>query len=146
MADREQRILGVSALGPTATLDSPPVHECLGAGLAELVRPYRPGVVAYWNSPDAAVLAHVVARTLGVDVLAAYEDLGRLIVSRTPAPDTVAVLVGWDWDDSPGPQALVRTLTGAGCAVAAAATVLRDPRNAGLGVAVHTLEPDAGTS
>lgn len=140
MSGRERRLLDLAGV-PGAHPDSPQVQERLGAELARLIKPLHPDVIAYWRSQEAAVLAHIVARSLGIDVLAAHEDLGRLEWARTPEPGTAAVLADLAWNDYPGPDALARMITNAGCKIAGAATVLADARgDQDLGVEVHVLE------
>ena len=115
MSDRDQRVLATAAaVGAEAeTLDSPSVPEGLGRALTERLRDFAPDIVAFWVSPDAAVLAHVVARELGVSVIGVREDQGRIILGRSPAPGAKVVVVDVDWGDSLGLLPLIHTFAGA---------------------------------
>jgi hypothetical protein len=144
MTDRDQRVLATAAaVGADAeTLDSPSVPEGLGRALAERLRDFAPDIVAFWVSPDAAVLAHVVARELGVSVIGVREDQGRLILGRSPAPGAKVVAVDVDWGDSLGLLPLILTFAGAGATVVAAASVLRSPASA-VGIPAYVMETPA---
>jgi adenine/guanine phosphoribosyltransferase-like PRPP-binding protein len=146
MSDRDQRVLATAAaVGADAeTLDSPSVPEGLGRVLAERLRDFAPDIVAFWVSPDAAVLAHVTARELGVPVIAAREDQGRIILGRSPATGEKVVAVDVDWADSSGLLPLIRTFAGAGATVVAAASVLRpSAADEAAGVPLFVLETTA---
>jgi hypothetical protein len=145
MGDRDQRILRAAGRpgAAVAELDSPAVPETLGRALAEQLRRYRPDAVVFWCTPEAAVLAHVVARELGADVLAADEDQGRLTLDRRPTAGATVVAVDVEWVDRPGLFPLVRTVVGAGAQVVAAAAVLHTEADEAAGVPLHVLETSA---
>jgi hypothetical protein len=149
MSDRDQRILDIAAAngahistGVPTTLDSPAVPEALGHALAEQLRQYQPTAVVFWSSCEASVLCHVVARELGVNVLPAYDDLGRLSLGRRPENGATIVAVDVEWADYPGVLPLIRTVAGAGGTVVAVGTVLYTSHaDAAAGVPLHVLEP-----
>ena len=149
MSDRDQRILDIAAAsgahtttGVPTTLDSPAVPEALGHALAEQLRQYQPTAVVFWSSCEASVLCHVVARELGVDILPAYQDQGRLSLGSRPGNGSTIVAVDVEWADYPGVLPLIRTVAGAGGTVVAVGTVLHTPHaDAAAGVPLHVLEP-----
>lgn len=90
-----------SAAGvPTAEVDlaaDPQLTERLGAALAELMAPTEPTVVLGWLGADEAVLAHVVARRLGVPAARASFELGRLLVDPAGISSARVALVATSW-------------------------------------------------
>lgn len=152
MSDRDQRILDIArALGVTAaspeglTIDSPAVPEGLGRALAEQLREYRPAGVVFWTTPETSVLAHVVARELGVETLPADEDQGRLTLSRRPVEGSLLVAVDIEWN-YPGLLPLIRTVAGAKARVVAAGTVLQGgPPDDAAEIPLHALQTAAET-
>jgi hypothetical protein len=145
MSDSQARVLAVAnevtAGGRIDSLDSPAIPETLGAALAVRLHEHRPTAIALWNTPDAAVLGHVVARELGAVVLPAQEDLGRLTLGHLLEPGARVAVVDVAWDDQPGLVPLVRTLTGHGYEVVAVGTVLSGTQDTlGGGLPTHTLE------
>jgi hypothetical protein len=113
--------------GPTLnTASSPAAVETIGRGLAQALRSYRPGALAIWNTRDDAILAHVVARELGVIVLRADETDGVAALQPT-GQGTRTVFLAAAWDD-PRRIAVSRTLMTAGNAkLAALAAVFGTP-------------------
>ncbi|MFI7276962.1 hypothetical protein [Streptomyces sp. NPDC049879] len=97
--------------------DDPAAVERAGDALAALAAPYAPRAVVSRGDTADVLLAHVVARTLGVRRHVVVADLGRLIVEDLP-PGTRAVLVtGGAPDGELG--SLVRAVTSHGGEVAA---------------------------
>ncbi|MGW6659692.1 hypothetical protein [Rhodococcus sp. NPDC055024] len=82
--------------------EGPAAVEALGRALARELRSYRVDAVVLWSDPSTAVLAHVVAREVGADVVYAYSDKGILSLSRPVANGARAVLVDYEWLFQPG--------------------------------------------
>jgi adenine/guanine phosphoribosyltransferase-like PRPP-binding protein len=82
-----------AAPGKYNPLLDPAGTERLGALLAERVRSLDPTVVIAWEDPEDAVLAHVVARELGVRALRAWNADGLVDQSSALNADDRAVLV-----------------------------------------------------
>lgn len=81
--------------------------ERVGTSLAEQLRQLQPSVVGCWDSSEDAVLAHVVARELGISTRPAVEiegivsllrpvrEGGRVVlVAESFAPRSLAALAG----------------------------------------------------
>ncbi|WP_052850154.1 hypothetical protein [Streptomyces avicenniae] len=128
--------------GPPGTAlreDDPAAVERAGAALAELAARYTPAAVV---SPDATtdvLLAHVVARTLGVRRHVVVADLGRLIVEDL-TPGTRAVLVTLGDPDGELPR-LVRAVTSHGGEVAAVCSLTPPPADAARPEDVDVVHP-----
>jgi hypothetical protein len=85
MADRELRWID--------TASQPATMEQLGAELASMVEAFRPSAVVCWLDADEVVLAHCVARALGVPVSRADENLGLLTLEPELPSDVQRVLM-----------------------------------------------------
>ncbi|GAA1197088.1 hypothetical protein [Pseudonocardia alaniniphila] len=144
MAEYDQRILRVAAMNGTVaeTLDSPAVPEALGKALATVLRANDPDVVAFWSSADTAVLAHVVARELGAELLPVAEDQGRILVGRPIVATARVAVIDIDWTGNLGLAPLARALGGP-TVVVAAGSILRPvtPVDEGAEPTLHVLEP-----
>jgi hypothetical protein len=98
------RSLGVApdAYGPTVnTARSPRDVDVIGEGLADEFgtrAAAAPQALVVWDTSDEAVLAHAVARRLGIGVLRASEDEGRLGLDRDLEPGTPVALLATRWD------------------------------------------------
>ncbi|MBK1787567.1 hypothetical protein [Prauserella cavernicola] len=120
------RTLGVAqdTYGPTVnTGRSPRDVEVLGRALAESLRPRNPETLVVWNTSDEAVLAHAVARELGVIVRRASEVEGILALDEPMAPGTRVALVATTWDGR-WLETLRRLVLGSGGELVVAAAVL----------------------
>lgn len=144
MTDEYARILAVAeelGVPPGRGPDDPVVMEAIGAALAERLETGRGGVVAFWDTSRAAVLAHVVARHLEARVLAATEDLGRLYLSGAPGELERVVAIGVAWDGPARITSLLRLLAGRGYEVVAVGSVLAgDHHTIDAGLPFCTLE------
>lgn len=92
MNDIDVRSLLIAGGVPQDDLDGPPSNqmcrycslfdpagaEALGQGLAEAVRSHRPTLVVTWEDVDNNVLAHIVARELGVSAVRVVDASGVL--------------------------------------------------------------------
>ncbi|GMA30495.1 hypothetical protein GCM10025875_04870 [Litorihabitans aurantiacus] len=106
----------------------PAALELLGTLVADTLRAHAVGVVVSWNDPDDAVLAHVVARELGVPSRRASLDLGRLELDGPPLAGAVVAVVATSF--TPRPRALeplARLLAGAGASAVHAARLRPSP-------------------
>lgn len=122
-----------SAGAPTVSVDlaaDPALSERLGTQLARLIAPTRPGLVLGWLGPDEAVLAHIVARELGVPVARASLDLGRLTVEPDGWPSDRVALVATSWGRDL-PLAPLRKVVGHTADVVAAAEIVTTDPGAG---------------
>ncbi|OLT08863.1 hypothetical protein BJF90_12110 [Pseudonocardia sp. CNS-004] len=97
------RAVGVAedAYGPTLnTARSPRDVDVLGARLAEEIRAVAaPTALVVWDTSDEAVLAHVVARSLDVGVLRAFEVEGILGLDPDIADGTPVALLATQWGE-----------------------------------------------
>lgn len=85
--------------GPTLnTQASPAAVEIIGRALAEVCRDHRPQRVAVWNTSDDAVLAHIVARELGVPVIRAAEVEGIVFFQPAASPGTRIAVIATAWE------------------------------------------------
>ncbi|MET9303680.1 hypothetical protein AB0893_17630 [Micromonospora aurantiaca] len=74
-------------------LTDPSAAEVVGRWIADEVRQYEPTVVAVWDDPQAAVLAHIVAREVGCVVVRVIETEGLVRLVDAPlAVGRVALL------------------------------------------------------
>ena len=98
--------------------------------------------MAFWSSADTAVLAHVVARELGAELLPVAEDQGRILVSRPIGATARVAVIDIDWTDNLGLAPLTRALGGP-TVVVAAGSILRPvtPVDEGAEPTLHVLEP-----
>ena len=98
------RALGVApdAYGPNVnTARSPRDVDAIAEGLAHEVgarSAAQPQALAIWDTSDEAVLAHAVARRLGIGVLRAFEVEGRLGLDRDLEPGMPVALLATQWD------------------------------------------------
>jgi len=106
----------------------PEVTEQLGAQLAELVRPAAPSVVVSWDDVDDVVLAHVVARELGVLARRAALDMGTLGIDGLPTASGVVAVVATSYRPWRRPLAPVAVLLRQrGASEVIAAQLMPDP-------------------
>lgn len=84
----------------------PAAVEIVGSALAEQLKAKDATAVVVRDDIDDAVLAHVVGRELGVDIIRVYEEEGLLTLAPEPAPGTRAVLLANHWDAPARLQAL----------------------------------------
>jgi hypothetical protein len=124
------RAVGVAPdeYGPTLnTAQSPPDVDVLGAALAEEIRAVAaPAALVVWDTSDEAVLAHVVARHLGVGVLRASEAEGLLALTPDLTAGTPLALLATQWGERR--LATLRTLVAnRGGRVVAVAAALASP-------------------
>lgn len=100
------------------TADDPAAVEHTAELLAARAAAYAPGAVASWDTVEDVLLAHSVARRLGVRRLTVAADLGRVTVQ--PAPPDVVVLVGAALDRERAIVPAEAVLSGHGSRLAAA--------------------------
>jgi hypothetical protein len=99
------RAVGIApdTYGPTInTARSPRDVDVLGERLADAIRGGAadpPQALVVWDTSDEAVLAHAVARCLGVGVLRASEVEGRLGLDHDVEPGTPVVPMATQWVD-----------------------------------------------
>jgi adenine/guanine phosphoribosyltransferase-like PRPP-binding protein len=94
------RDIGVApdTYGPSLnTAVSPGAVDIIAEALADSLSPTQPHAVVVWNTSDECVLAHAVARRLGVSVLRACEVEGLLSLDRDPPPDARLALLATQW-------------------------------------------------
>lgn len=104
-------------------LDDPARTERVGIRLAERLGGLGVTAVACWDSSEDAVLAHVVARELGVGLRLANEVEGIITLER-PLPDgTVVALVGEELTARTAVSGLAGVARHSGARVIAVATV-----------------------
>lgn len=87
----------------------PDAVEEIGQAVARAVADRNAGAVIGWLSADETVLAHIVARELGVPRAVIDEDLGLLTVSPELSSGSSVLVVATSFDQYPSLQA-VRTL------------------------------------
>ena len=75
--------------------------EQLGAELARRLADHGPELVLVWQDVEDVLLAHIVARELGVGVVRAYDADGRVAYTGTfPAAARVAIVTDLVRDDT----------------------------------------------
>lgn len=100
-------------LGAGLPGDDPASVEYAGAALAEEAARHRPEAVVSWSDTTDVLLAHVVARTLGIRRRVVVADLGRLIVEDVlPGERTAVVTAGGG--PGTGLEPLLRAVAGHG--------------------------------
>jgi hypothetical protein len=107
----------------------PAAAERLGAMLAAVLRDVAPVAVVSWDDDvEDVVLAHVVARELGVPARRATLDLGRLAITGSDVAGAVVAVVATTfrgWQHGAGPLAVGLQTAGA-CSVVAAQLLAAD--------------------
>jgi hypothetical protein len=102
----------------------PASAESVGAAIARRVAEYEPQLVVTWMLPDESVLAHIVARDLGVTIARADLDLGLITIEEElPAASRVLLVTTID-DPYRRLNSLYTLLEGQGHTVVAAASVI----------------------
>lgn len=94
--------LGASASPYGRVLDTaraPAALEGIATAFADSLREYRPEVLLVWDTSDNAVLAHAVARRLGIDVARAFEQEGLLSFDPPLGEGRAAALIAASWDE-----------------------------------------------
>lgn len=104
------------------TLDDPARTERVGARLAERLRGHGITVVVCWDASEDAVLAHVVARELGVGLRLAEEVEGIITLERPLPEAAVVALVAEDLTARTAVAGLAGVTRHSGAQVAAVAT------------------------
>lgn len=103
-------------------LNDPRRTERVGARLAERLADHRPTLVVCWDDSDDVVLAHVVARELGIELRLANEVEGIVALER-PLPDgAVVALVAESLASRTAIGGLAGVVAHGGARVAAVAT------------------------
>lgn len=160
MSDQDVRSILISGGVPAAELDSPPSNhvgsysglfdppgaELLARRLSDALRPHGPTLVMVWENIEDSVLAHIVARELGVGALRVVDASGVLDYDGTfGSSDRVAVVA--DAFRSEVPVHAMRALTEQhGGQVVAFGAMMSTPVlvDAAGEAAVTTLWPGAG--
>ena len=102
----------------------PASAESVGAAIARRVAEYEPQLVVTWMLPDESVLAHIVARDLGIRTARADLDLGLITIEEElPAASRVLLVTTID-DPYRRLNSLYTLLEGQGHTVVAAASVI----------------------
>ncbi|WP_433891067.1 hypothetical protein [Streptomyces sp. CA-111067] len=123
---RAQAPLPRSASPGAPFADDPASVERAGAELAEAAGEFGAQAVVSWDDTREVLLAHVVARTLGVPRRVVVADLGRLVVEDVlPGERTVVISLGGE--PAPDLTPLIRTVTGHGGEVVAVCSLTAPP-------------------
>jgi hypothetical protein len=114
----------MSAKNKTAApvLDDPRLTERMGTRLAERLRDHKVNVVVCWDANEDVVLAHVVARELGVGLRIAQEVEGIVTLERPLPDDAIVALVAEDLSPRTAVAGLSGVVHHAGARIAAVAT------------------------
>ncbi|WP_329238089.1 hypothetical protein OG417_35205 [Actinoallomurus sp. NBC_01490] len=126
-----------------SSLRDPKRTERVGAALAERLRPHEPAFVVCWDTSEDVVLAHVVARELGADLLLANEIEGIVALEYALPDGATVVLVAESLDSPTAVAGLAGVVDHAKARVAAVATAHGRVEVAGTraeGAAVVTAE------
>lgn len=135
----------MSAKNNTATpvLGDPRHTERVGTRLAERLRGQKVNVVVSWDANEDVVLAHIVARELGVGLRIAQEVEGIVTLEHPLPDDAVVALVAQDLTARTAVAGLSGVVHHAGARIAAVATA-RTPAvvagTSGRGASVITAE------
>ena len=114
--------------GPTLnTVASARAVETIGIALAGRLRAARPTGVAIWDSMDEAVLAHVVARELGVTATRAHESSGVVSFSPGPEPGARLAVIATLWKDPQRLEVLLSMAAHRQATVVAVSAVVSSP-------------------
>lgn len=128
------------------TLDDPARTERVGSGLAARLSGQGITTVVCWDTSEDAVLAHVVARELGVGLRLANEVEGIITLERPLPDDAVVGLVGEELTARTAVSGLAGVARHSGARVIAVATVATPAIVAGTeaeGASVITAEGPA---
>jgi hypothetical protein len=106
------------------TASQPKVLDDLAAGIAEGVRELGASSVVCWMNVDDAVLAHAVARHLGVPVRRGDENLGLLTLEPDTGDDEAVILLAVSWTMHTPLAALYSLLVNKGVRVLGAVSLL----------------------
>lgn len=98
--------------------------EVIGSAIAARAAEYDPQLVVTWTMPDESVLAHIVARILGVSSARADSDLGLITMDRELPPNSRVVLLTTIDDAHLRLNSLNTLLVESGHVVVAAASVV----------------------
>lgn len=114
----------MSAANDTSpTLDDPARTERVGARLAERLAGKGVTAVVCWDSSEDAVIAHVVARELGVGLRLADEVEGIITLEHPLPDDALVALVGEELTARTAVSGLAGVTRHSGARIAAVATV-----------------------
>jgi len=102
----------------------PTAAESVGAAIAARAAEYQPQLVVTWGLPDESVLAHIVARDLGITSARADLDLGLITIEEELPSATRVLLVTTIDDPYRRLNSLHTLLDGQGHTVVAAASVI----------------------
>lgn len=80
------------------TASQPALLSQLGKVIAKEIYKYRPDAVACWLAEDDVLVAHTIARVLGIPVYRAQEDLGLLTLQPEPTKSvSTVVMIAASW-------------------------------------------------
>lgn len=120
---------------------SPVVAEVLGRSLAAVLKAAEPETAVVWDQIENAVLGHVVARDLGIDLVYAFSVEGSLGFSSSLEKGSRVVVISHDWTELHGLEALVRFIQAQGAVVTGIGSVLGAPGpELGHGIDTYTLD------
>jgi hypothetical protein len=113
----------MTATNETPTLDDPARTERVGTALAGRLRDKGITAVVCWDDSEDAVVAHVVARELGVGLRLAEEIEGIVTLERPLPENAVVALVAEELTARTAVAGLAGVVRHSGARVAAVATV-----------------------
>lgn len=132
-----------SAAAAAVPLHDPRRTERVGGALARQLGDRGVTAVVCWNSSEDIVLAHVVARELGVELRLADEAEGIVTLAAPLTPQDTVALVGESLEGRNAVGGLAGVVDHVGARVAAVATVEVPADVAGTtaeSASVHTVE------
>jgi hypothetical protein len=133
-----EAIVALTVVGEDGRVDvdlglDPTCAETIGDRLATLLAEHNASLVLSWAGENDTVLAHMVARRLGVPRASIELDLGLLTVGQPVNEGTRAVLVGVESSASRSAQVVATLLAGHGSELVAVGYIKRSRADAGTG-------------
>jgi hypothetical protein len=127
-------------------LSDPAAAEVVGRWMADEARAYRPDLVVVWDEPQAAVLAHIVAREVGCAVVRAVVTEGLVVLIDAPRTARRAILVAGEFTAENSLSALLGVVESHGLEAVAAAVAVggESPDNAAAGGRHAIITPSPG--
>jgi hypothetical protein len=122
---------------------NPPLAETLGNTLAVLLAQCDATLVLSWAGENDILLAHMVARRLGIPRASIELDLGLLTVGHPVSGGTRAVLVGVAASSAPSAQVVATLLSEHGSQLVATGYIKQSPADARIhdaGISTVVLE------
>lgn len=138
--DDGQAGANAAVLPKYSPLNDPSGAERLGATLAERARDHAPNVVVVWEDPEDLILAHIVARELGVRAVRTWNADGLVAHAGSLPAQARAVILTDIFRDTTPLRAMKAFIEQQGGVVIAALALVKTEYATGAGVDAIALE------